>query len=291
MAGSSGGGDAAEKQQQIVSPFDHRAGEIDDADDGSSTAQAVATITAATDSSSGGEYLELTWENVEAVLGEMRPYLIQDGGNVVIDEIDGPVVKLQLQVGVCVCVCIIACVRARACLCVCVCVYFFFIRKAEKETTMCMKALDVDAVATVYDAGVRIVTICFFVFCSIRLIYAHLHQGACGTCPSSTQTMKMGLERGLKEKIPEIQEVIQAMPQGPALNQEQVDVVLDGVRPFLQVAGGTIDTDRIDGVGGLQPTIWLKMAGSSASLNSVKLEIAQRLQRHFMLAGLHVEWM
>ena len=28
-------------------------------------------------------------------------YLIQDGGNVVIQEIDGPVVKLQLQVLIC----------------------------------------------------------------------------------------------------------------------------------------------------------------------------------------------
>lgn len=102
--------------------------------------------------------------------------------------------------------------------------------------------------------------------------------------------MKMGLERGLKEKIPEIQEVIQAMPEGPELNDEQINVVLDGVRPFLQVAGGTIDIDRIEGVDGLQPTIWLDMQGSSASLNSVKLEIAQRLQRHFMTAGLRVEW-
>jgi hypothetical protein len=42
--------------------------------------------------------LDLTWENVEAVLDEMRPYLIQDGGNVAITEIDGPVVRLQLQV-------------------------------------------------------------------------------------------------------------------------------------------------------------------------------------------------
>lgn len=148
---------------------------------------------------------------MEAVLDEMRPYLIQDGGNVIISDIDGPVVKLELQ-------------------------------------------------------------------------------GACGTCPSSTQTMKMGLERGLREKIPEIQEVIQAMPEGPELTSEQVDVVLDGVRPFLQVAGGSINMDRIDGVDGLQPTIWLKMEGSSASLNSVKLEIAQRLLRHFMVAGLQVQW-
>lgn len=56
------------------------------------------------------------------------------------------------------------------------------------------------------------------------------------------------------------------------------------------VAGGTIDIDRMEGVDGLQPTIWLDMRGSSASLNSVKLEIAQRLQRHFMMPGLRIEW-
>lgn len=102
--------------------------------------------------------------------------------------------------------------------------------------------------------------------------------------------MKMGLERGLKDKIPEIQEVIQAMPEGPPLTDDQVNIVLDGVRPFLQVAGGSIDIHKLEGVGGLQPTIWLHMQGTSASLHSVKLEIAQRLQRHFMMAGLRVEW-
>ena len=44
------------------------------------------------------ELLELTEANVELVLDEMRPYLIQDGGNVAIAEIDGPVVRLELQV-------------------------------------------------------------------------------------------------------------------------------------------------------------------------------------------------
>jgi len=159
----------------------------------------------------GEELLELTWENVDEVLEEMRPYLISDGGNVKISEIDGPIVRLELE-------------------------------------------------------------------------------GACGTCPSSTQTMKMGLERRLRERIPEIQEVIQAMPEGPTLNEEQVEVILEGVRPFLQVAGGSIRCESINGESSIQPMIMLKMEGSSASLNSVKLEIAQRLQRHFMMAGLRVEW-
>eukprot|EP00538_Stauroneis_constricta_P005123 CAMPEP_0119551662 /NCGR_PEP_ID=MMETSP1352-20130426/4851_1 /TAXON_ID=265584 /ORGANISM="Stauroneis constricta, Strain CCMP1120" /LENGTH=242 /DNA_ID=CAMNT_0007597757 /DNA_START=120 /DNA_END=848 /DNA_ORIENTATION=- len=192
----------------IVSPFD---------DANTANKESVATTFAEGGAAVSGsdddddQPLDLTWENVDMVLEEMRPYLIQDGGNVAIDEIDGPVVRLQLQ-------------------------------------------------------------------------------GACGTCPSSTQTMKMGLERRLREKIPEIQEVVQAMPEGPPLEDEQIEIVLDGVRPFLQVAGGSIDIDRVEGVGGLQPTIWLAMEGASASLHSVKLEIAQRLQRHFMMSGLRIAW-
>ena len=113
--------------------------------------------------------------------------------------------------------------------------------------------------------------------------------GACGTCPSSSMTMKMGLERKLKERIPEIAEVVQALPDAPTLSDEEVEKVLDGVRPFLSVAGGKISIDKITGVGGLQPCVSLKMEGSAAALQSVKLEIMQRIQRHFMLS-LRIEW-
>ena len=74
----------------------------------------------------------LTIPNVERVLDELRPYLMADGGNVEIVEIDGPVVKVRLQ-------------------------------------------------------------------------------GACGSCPSSTMTLKMGIERKLREAIPEVSEVIQVL--------------------------------------------------------------------------------
>ncbi|HEY9861449.1 MULTISPECIES: NifU family protein [Trichocoleus] len=78
------------------------------------------------------ETLALTSENVEKVLDELRPYLISDGGNVELVDIDGPVVKLRLQ-------------------------------------------------------------------------------GACGSCPSSTMTLRMGIERRLREFIPEIADVEQVM--------------------------------------------------------------------------------
>ncbi len=74
----------------------------------------------------------LTIANVERVLDELRPYLMADGGNVEVVEIDGPVVKVRLQ-------------------------------------------------------------------------------GACGSCPSSTMTLKMGIERKLRESIPEVSEVVQVL--------------------------------------------------------------------------------
>ena len=80
------------------------------------------------------EALALTNDNVENVLDEMRPYLMADGGNVELVEIDGPIVRVRLQ-------------------------------------------------------------------------------GACGSCPSSTMTLKMGIERRLREMIPEIDEVQQVVEQ------------------------------------------------------------------------------
>eukprot|EP01041_Mallomonas_annulata_P007930 gene7930-16236_t len=114
-------------------------------------------------------------------------------------------------------------------------------------------------------------------------------QGACGTCPSSAMTMKMGLERKLKERIPEIAEVIQTVPSAPEINNVNIETVLDGVRPFLSVAGGKISIDSISGVGGLQPSISLRMDGTAASLQSVKTEIMQRIQRHFLTA-IRIDW-
>jgi len=34
-------------------------------------------------------------------------------------------------------------------------------------------------------------------------------KGACGSCPMSTMTLKMGIERAVKEKVPGVTEVVQ----------------------------------------------------------------------------------
>lgn len=33
-------------------------------------------------------------------------------------------------------------------------------------------------------------------------------QGACGSCPMSTMTLKMGVEKQLKQELPEVKEVV-----------------------------------------------------------------------------------
>eukprot|EP00934_Nitzschia_sp_Nitz4_P007141 Nitzschia sp. Nitz4//scaffold106_size73319//57749//58656//NITZ4_005744-RA/size73319-processed-gene-0.59-mRNA-1//1//CDS//3329532544//7131//frame0 len=159
----------------------------------------------------GKAALALTWENVDSVLDEMRPFLKQDGGNVALREIDGPVVHVEMQ-------------------------------------------------------------------------------GACGGCASSTQTIQLGLEKRLKERIPEIVKVVEFKPQGPPLNEEQAEIVLGGVRPFLEVVGGSIGVANIAGQGGIQPCITLKVEGGGTSLNSVKTEIAQRLRDHFKLPTLRIQY-
>ena len=78
------------------------------------------------------ETMALTLESVEKVLAELRPFLMADGGNVEVVELDGPIVKVRLQ-------------------------------------------------------------------------------GACGSCPSSTMTLKMGIERKMRESIPEVSEVVQVL--------------------------------------------------------------------------------
>ena len=258
------------------------------------------------DSGDDDEILPLTIENVEKVLDEMRPYLMSDGGNVRLDEIDGPIVRLELEVG-----------RARP--------------HADDDATTPNSTRQANERTSKRARTKRRRRRRLAPFgCSWRRSWrrtvwfariTHMKarrrpppqkqrvgptaatsllssppspprpplQGACGTCPSSSMTMKMGLERRLKEAIPEILEVVQTLPSAPPLDLEGIELVLDGVRPFLNVAGGTIDVVSLSGQSSLQPAIVLKMSGQSASLQSVRVEIMQRIQRHFMV-NLRVDW-
>jgi len=116
------------------------------------------------------------------------------------------------------------------------------------------------------------------------IVYLEL-EGACGSCPSSSMTMKMGLERGLMEKIPDVVAVEQVLPSGAAeLSEEAINEVLEGVRPFLKMAGG--DIQLVDFLAsGLQPRCTLRLIGTN-KIPSIKVEIVTRLRRKMpSLAG------
>ncbi|GLI70398.1 hypothetical protein VaNZ11_015181 [Volvox africanus] len=143
------------------------------------------------------EMMELTPENVELVLDEVRPYLMADGGNVEFIEIDGLVVKLKLQ-------------------------------------------------------------------------------GACGSCPSSMTTMTMGIKRRLMEKIPEILDVEQVTEEslGLELNAENVETVLNEIRPYLVgTGGGALELVNIDGV-----IVKIRITGPAANVMTVRVAVTQKLR-------------
>ena len=100
--------------------------------------------------------------------------------------------------------------------------------------------------------------------------------GACGSCPSSTMTLKMGIERRLVERIPEIAAVEQVMDTetGLALTDENVEKVLDEIRPYLTgTGGGTLALQKIDGV-----VVKVKLSGPAAAVMTVRVAVTQKLR-------------
>ncbi|KAJ0232408.1 NifU-like protein 2 [Hirschfeldia incana] len=139
----------------------------------------------------------LTEENVESVLDEIRPYLMSDGGNVALHEIDGNIVRVKLQ-------------------------------------------------------------------------------GACGSCPSSVTTMKMGIERRLMEKIPEIV-AVESVPDeetGLELNDENIEKVLEEIRPYLiGTADGSLELVEIE-----EPIVKIRITGPAAGVMTVRVAVTQKLR-------------
>lgn len=101
-------------------------------------------------------------------------------------------------------------------------------------------------------------------------------QGACGSCPSSTMTLKMGIETRLRDKIPEIMEVEQIMDTetGLELNEENVEKVLDEIRPYLVgTGGGELELLQIDDY-----VVKVRLSGPAAGVMTVRVALTQKLR-------------
>eukprot|EP00611_Tribonema_gayanum_P017870 TRINITY_DN3079_c0_g1_i1.p1 TRINITY_DN3079_c0_g1~~TRINITY_DN3079_c0_g1_i1.p1 ORF type:complete len:484 (+),score=151.68 TRINITY_DN3079_c0_g1_i1:83-1453(+) len=77
-------------------------------------------------------------------------------------------------------------------------------------------------------------------------------QGACGSCPSSTVTMQMGIERVLKENFENLGGVVRVEEDGGGLAQVTADVVesiLEPIRPAIKAMNGQVKVVSVfDGV-------------------------------------------
>jgi Fe-S cluster biogenesis protein NfuA len=115
--------------------------------------------------------------------------------------------------------------------------------------------------------------------------------GACNTCSWSEVTMKNGIEKRLKERIPAIQAVVQKSPEVTSVDKDGVEKFLDTfIRPYLEMAEANVEVkDIAGGLGSMYPTIELKLSGLSILVDSVKEEIVQKLQSHFH-SSVKVKW-
>ncbi|KAK4418024.1 NifU-like protein 1, chloroplastic [Sesamum alatum] len=140
------------------------------------------------------DQFELTTENVDKVLDNVRPYLIADGGNVDVVSVEDGVVSLKLQ-------------------------------------------------------------------------------GACGNCPSSSTTMKMGIERVLKEKFGDaIKDICQVSDeQILETTVEAVNSHLDILRPAIKNYGGSVEVLSV--VGG---DCLVKYVGPDSIGSGIKAAIKER---------------
>lgn len=72
-------------------------------------------------------------------------------------------------------------------------------------------------------------------------------QGACGTCPSSTATMKMGIERALMAAFGDkLKEVLQVDQQDTSASVTNVDEHLNLLRPAIEGYGGKVEVLKVE---------------------------------------------
>jgi Fe-S cluster biogenesis protein NfuA len=145
-----GDGDGAATPTPVVSPFAKEATEESN------------------DTSDEGETLELTEENVDKALDEVRPYLVADGGNVELVSIDDGIIVVRLN-------------------------------------------------------------------------------GACGTCASSSATMKGGIEKLLRQKFGDaVEEVVNVSGDLEEMSVETIEQHLEKLRKSITSYGGEVSVESLE---------------------------------------------
>mmetsp|Transcript_3712 Transcript_3712/g.4275 ORF Transcript_3712/g.4275 Transcript_3712/m.4275 type:complete len:239 (-) Transcript_3712:168-884(-) len=140
--------------------------------------------------------MELTFDNVDTVLDEVRPYLQSDGGNIRVVSVDPALREINVAL-----------------------------------------------------------------------------QGACGSCPSSTVTMQMGVERVLREKFGELAAIraVSDVPEEPTiLTVDAVEDSISQIRPAVEGMKGTVKVDSVDQVTG---TVRIAFTGPELLKRGIELTV------------------
>lgn len=81
-------------------------------------------------------------------------------------------------------------------------------------------------------------------------------QGACGNCPSSTTTMKMGIERVLRENFDNLGSVTainlteEKASSEPLISTELIESTLQNILPAIQGMGGSVTVKSVEPTSG-----------------------------------------
>lgn len=176
----------------IVSPFDSSSSSTSATTSAVTTTATTSTTTTLHDDTNG--LLEFTVANVDKVLDEVRPYLIADGGNVVVDQVD----------------------------------------------------------------------------INTRTVLLKL-EGACGSCPSSTITMQMGIERVLRENFANVTVRRVDDDTGPkVLTLEKVQQEVNRLGAAVSAMGGKVQVSKVDSETG---TVQILYRGPSKVRQGLELAI------------------
>eukprot|EP00435_Cladocopium_sp_Y103_P067522 s188_g30.t1 len=82
----------------------------------------------------------------------------------------------------------------------------------------------------------------------------------------------------LKERIPEVEEVVAVTPEQEPLTTAGVEEVLNGIRPFLSVSSGSIEIFEL---GEENDKVVLKMMGPPLKSMAVRVEVQNRIKRKY----------
>ncbi len=98
-------------------------------------------------------------------------------------------------------------------------------------------------------------------------------EGACGSCPSSTITMQMGIERVLKENFADLGEVLQVEEDGEEkpkeLTYQTVENEVNRIKPAIIAMGGLVDILEVDPIG----TIKLRFRGANKIRSGLEMAL------------------